>query len=40
LLGVRVLIEGTSYDEWMKEYDKDLMGNELDIHTPGIGRQS
>jgi hydrogenase large subunit len=34
LLGVRIFTEGTSYDEWEKEYDKDLMGNQLDTHHP------
>ncbi|BDC17865.1 nickel-dependent hydrogenase large subunit [Acidianus sp. HS-5] len=34
LLGVRVYIEGTPYEDWNNEYDKDELGNEIDKKHP------
>lgn len=34
LLGVRVYVDGTPYDKWGKEYDKDELGNEIDEKHP------
>ncbi|AWR96793.1 Ni,Fe-hydrogenase I large subunit [Acidianus sulfidivorans JP7] len=34
LLGVRVYVEGTPYEKWNKEYEKDELGNEIDEKHP------
>jgi hydrogenase large subunit len=34
LLGVKVYVDGTPYEDWDKEYERDELGNELDRRHP------
>ena len=34
LLGVRVYVDNTPYDEWDREYEKDELGNDIDRRHP------